>query len=90
MSGVICAHELFRDGGGTRGRQIARHIIRAIAAGTLSATRNDPGKPWTIDAAELARAFPGAVHEPLSDRINDLPRTGDDRHERVETRDLRR
>jgi excisionase family DNA binding protein len=62
-------------------------IIRAIAAGTLSATRDDPGKPWTIDAAELARAFPDAVHEPLSDRINDLPRTGDDRHEPVVTRD---
>src|SRR3954451_21470057 len=56
-------------------------IIRAIAAGTLSATRTEPGKPWTIDAAELARAFPAAVHEPLTDRVSDLPRFGDDRHE---------
>jgi hypothetical protein len=62
-------------------------IIRAIAAGTLSATRTEPGKPWTIDAAELMRAFPAAVHEPLTDRVNDLPRSGDDRHERVVTRD---
>jgi hypothetical protein len=62
-------------------------IIRAIAAGTLSATREEPGKPWTIEAAELFRVFPSAVHEPLADRINDLPRTGDERDERVVTRD---
>ena len=62
-------------------------IIRAIAAGTLSATRDEPGKPWTIDAAELARAFPTAVHDPSADRISDLPRSGDDRHEPVVTRD---
>src|SRR4051812_50000835 len=31
--------------------------------------------------------FRSAVHEPLSDRINDLSRTGDDRDERVVTRD---
>ena len=62
-------------------------IIRAIAAGTLSATRTEPGKPWTIDAAELMRAFPFAVHEPPTDRVNDLPRSGSDRPERVMTRD---
>src|SRR3954447_19739547 len=42
-------------------------IIRAIASGTLSATRDDPGKPWRIDPAELARAFPDPVHEPDHD-----------------------
>jgi hypothetical protein len=54
-------------------------IIRAIAAGTLSAARDNPGKPWTIEAAELFRVFPGPAHEPLTDPINDLPRSGDDR-----------
>src|SRR4051794_18056385 len=62
-------------------------IIRAIAAGTLSATRDEPGKPWTIDTAELARAFSAAVHEPLAERIGDLPRSGADRHEPVVIRD---
>src|SRR3954467_634202 len=54
-------------------------IIRAIAAGTLSATRDEPGKPWLIDAAELSSAFPGIAHEPIADPITDLPRTGEDR-----------
>lgn len=44
-------------------------IIRAIASGTLSATRDELGKPWRIDPAELMRAFPEPVHEP--DRIPD-------------------
>src|SRR3954463_11180544 len=54
-------------------------IIRAIAAGTLSASRSEPGKPWTIDAAELARVFPDAEHD--SNRVPNavLPRSGDDR-----------
>src|SRR6476620_9367796 len=46
-------------------------IIRAIAAGTLSASRAEPGKPWMIDAAELARVFPGSDHVP-----NHVPNTG--------------
>src|SRR4051795_2582073 len=54
-------------------------IIRAIAAGTLSASRSDPGKPWLIDAAELSRAFPVLFHEPIADPISELPRTADDR-----------
>jgi hypothetical protein len=54
-------------------------IIRAIAAGTLSATREEPGKPWTIDASELARVFPGADHVPNHVPNIVLPRSGDDR-----------
>src|SRR5437660_1718829 len=61
-------------------------IIRAIAVGILSATREEPGKPWAVDAAELSRVFPATVHVPLADRIGDLPRTGDDRHEPVAPR----
>ena len=50
-------------------------IIRAIASGTLSATRDDPGKPWRIDPAELARAFPDPVHEPVHEPDHDASRT---------------
>ena len=32
-------------------------ILRAIKSGKISATRENPGKPWLIDAAELARAY---------------------------------
>ena len=49
-------------------------INRAIATGTLTAHRSGPGKPWTIDAAELARVFPVPAHELLSE----LPRAADD------------
>ena len=54
-------------------------IIRAIAAGTLSASRPEPGAPWTIDAAELARVFPGSDHDPNTVPDGVLPRSGDDR-----------
>lgn len=54
-------------------------IIRAIAAGTLSASRSEPGAPWTIDAAELARVFPGSDHDPNTVPDGVLPRSGDDR-----------
>jgi excisionase family DNA binding protein len=49
-------------------------IIRAIASGTLSATRDDPGKPWRIDPAELARAFPDPVHDPVHEPDHDTSR----------------
>src|SRR4051794_40997931 len=51
-------------------------IIRAIAAGTLSASRSEPGKPWEIDAAELARAFPASEHDPNHVSNTGLPRSG--------------
>lgn len=54
-------------------------IIRAIAAGTLSANRDNPTKPWTIEGAELFRVFSGPVREPLTDPLSELPRSGDDR-----------
>src|SRR4051794_38340179 len=50
-------------------------IIRAIAAGTLSASREEPGKPWRIDPAELARVFPDPVHEPDHESDHDASRT---------------
>jgi hypothetical protein len=53
-------------------------INRAIAGGTLTAYRSGPGKPWTIDAAELARAFPGPARELLSEQRSELPRAADD------------
>src|SRR4051794_14162136 len=53
-------------------------INRAIAAGTLTAHRSGPGKPWTIDAAELARAFPVPARELLTEQRNELPRAADD------------
>src|SRR4051794_29765959 len=46
-------------------------IIRAIASGMLSATRDDPGKPWRIDPAELARAFPDPVPDPVNEPDHD-------------------
>jgi hypothetical protein len=52
-------------------------IIRAIAAGTLSASRAEPGKPWMIDAAELARVFPSSDHVPNHGPNTGLPRSGD-------------
>src|SRR4051812_18110917 len=54
-------------------------IIRAIGAGTLSASRAEPGKPWTIDAAELARAFPDSEHDLNRVPNTVLPRSGDER-----------
>src|SRR5689334_23700190 len=53
-------------------------INRAIAAGTLTAHRSGPGKPWTIDAAELARAFPVSAHEQISEQRIELLRAADD------------
>jgi excisionase family DNA binding protein len=50
-------------------------IIRAIASGMLSATRDDPGKPWRIDPAELARTFPEPVHDPVHEPRDDASRT---------------
>jgi len=50
-------------------------IIRSIASGILSATRDDPGKPWRIDPAELARAFPDPVPEPVHETDHDASRT---------------
>jgi excisionase family DNA binding protein len=50
-------------------------IIRAIASGTLSAERDEPGKPWRIDPAELTRAFPEPVHEPAREPDHDASRT---------------
>jgi excisionase family DNA binding protein len=50
-------------------------IIRAIASGMLSATRDDPGKPWRIDPAELARAFPEPVHDPVREPDHNASRT---------------
>src|SRR3954454_25080786 len=50
-------------------------IIRAIASGTLSASRDDPGKPWRIDPAELAPAFPAPVHDPVREPDHDASRT---------------
>ena len=32
-------------------------ILRAIKAGRISATRENPGKPWLVDTAELARVY---------------------------------
>src|SRR5215213_1837839 len=54
-------------------------ILRAIATGTLSASRSEPGAPWTIEASELARVFPDADHVPNHDPNHVLPRSGDDR-----------
>ena len=53
-------------------------IIRAIAAGTLSASRAEPGKPWMIDAAELARVFSGLDHDLNHVPNNGLPRSGNE------------
>src|SRR4051794_30567744 len=50
-------------------------IIRAIASGTLSATRDEPGKPWRIDPAELVRAFPDPVPDPVQEPDHDASRT---------------
>jgi excisionase family DNA binding protein len=50
-------------------------IIRAIAAGNLSASRDEPGKAWRIDPAELARAFPEPVHDPVHAPEHDASRT---------------
>jgi excisionase family DNA binding protein len=50
-------------------------IIRAIAAGNLSASRDDAGKPWRIDPAELARAFPEPVHDPVHEPDRDASRS---------------
>src|SRR3954451_18266178 len=50
-------------------------IIRAIASGALSATRDDPGNPWRIDPAELARAFPDPVQDPFHEPDHDASRT---------------
>ena len=54
-------------------------IKRLIAAGTLSASRSGPGKPWTIDAAELARGFPDPAREPPSEPLGEPPRAGGER-----------
>src|SRR3954451_24852971 len=54
-------------------------IKRLIAAGTLSASRSGPGKPWVIDAAELARVFPAPAHEPPSKPLDEPQRAGDER-----------
>src|SRR3954453_23265568 len=56
-------------------------INRAIASGTLSASRLGPGKPWVIDAAELSRVFPAADHVQHSVQHNGLSRAGDDQHD---------
>jgi len=53
-------------------------INRAIASGTLSASRLGPGKPWVIDAAELSRVFPVADHVQHDVQHNGQARAGDD------------
>lgn len=37
--------------------------------------RDEPGKPWRIDPAELARAFPDPVPEPVHEPDLDASRT---------------
>jgi excisionase family DNA binding protein len=56
-------------------------INRAIASGTLSATRSGPGKPWVIDAAELSRVFPAADHVQHNVQHNGQVRAGDDQRD---------
>src|SRR3954471_17214952 len=53
-------------------------IKRLIASGTLSASRSGPGKPWAIDAAELARVFPTPARELLAEPLSEPPRAADD------------
>ena len=53
-------------------------INRAIASGTLSASRSGPSKPWVIDAAELSRVFPAADHIQHNVQHNGQTRAGDD------------
>ena len=43
-------------------------ILRAIKSGKISATRENPSKPWLIDAAELAR-----VYDVVGDAVLDVP-----------------
>src|SRR3954453_14301341 len=54
-------------------------IKRLIAAGTLSASRSGPGKPWEIDAAELARVLPTPAREPPSEPLDEPPRADNER-----------
>src|SRR5205085_1528399 len=56
-------------------------INRAIASGTLSASRLGPGKPWIIDAAELSRVFPVADHVQHSVQHDGQARAGDDQRD---------
>ena len=56
-------------------------INRAIASGTLSASRPGPGKPWIIDAAELSRAFPAADHVQYDVQHNGQARAGDEQRD---------
>ena len=56
-------------------------INRAIASGTLSASRLGPGKPWVIDAAELNRVFPVADHVQHDVQHNGQARADDDQHD---------
>src|SRR4051812_33829302 len=54
-------------------------IKRLITSGTLSASRSGPGKPWVIDAAELARVFPAPAREPRSEQLNEPARADNER-----------
>ena len=47
-------------------------IHRAIKSGRLSAQRHDDGT-YSIDAAELFRAFPPALSEPVSGQVKEPP-----------------
>src|SRR4051794_12602059 len=56
-------------------------INRAIASGTLSASRLGPGKPWVIDAAELSRVFPVVDHVQHDVQHNGQARASDDQRD---------
>src|SRR3954470_20793916 len=56
-------------------------INRAIASGTLSASRLGPGKSWVIDAAELSRVFPVTDHVQHDVQHNGQTLAGDDQRD---------